>query len=119
MEGLEHNTDMATAKPRQLVLAHGGDGLAQNGDDALIGPLQPRHAHQQRGFAGARRADQPDGFAACDVEREAFENMHTARPRPQREIDALKDQGFFGLGLVHIHAFCGVKPIVVAGGFVL
>ena len=88
MERLEHDADLAAAKARQRVLVERIEILAGDGDRAAIGPLQPRHHHQQRGLARTRRSDQANRLAAAYIQVDVFENMDAGRPLPERKIDA-------------------------------
>ena len=61
--------------------------LAGNDDRAGIGPLQPRHHHQQRRFARARRAEQADGLAAPYIQIDVLQDMNAGGAAAEREID--------------------------------
>ena len=60
MKRLEDDADLAAAEARQRVLVEGIERRAVDHHLSAIRTLQPRHHHQQRGFARARRADQAD-----------------------------------------------------------
>ena len=95
MEGLEDEADLAAAKAREPVLVEAGIVLAGDDDAAGVDPLQPGNHHQQRRFAGARRPDQADAFAAADGEVDAAQHMHARRAAAERQVDIVEeDDGF-------------------------
>ena len=53
MEGLEDDADLAAAEAGQRVLVEGIERRAADHHLSAIRTLQPRHHHQQRGFARA------------------------------------------------------------------
>ena len=82
---------MPTLRPRKRASASSSSCakvLAGDRDRAGVGPLQPRHDHQQRRFARAGRADQADRLAAPYMQVDIFEDMNAGRALPEREIDA-------------------------------
>ena len=81
---------MAAAEARQRVLVELVQVLAGHRHRAGVGPLQPGHHHQQRGFAGAGRPDQANRLAAAYIEVDVFEDMNAGGALPEREIDAGK-----------------------------
>ena len=87
MEGLEHDADMAAAKPRQAVLVELAEIGTGDLDRTGVRPLKPCHHHQQGRFARAGRADQPDGLAAADLQSYILENVNPRRAAAEREID--------------------------------
>ena len=87
MEGLEDDADIAAAEARQRILAERAERLARHHDRAGVGALEPGHDHQQRRFAGARRADQADRLARSYMQVDVFEDMNARRAPPERQID--------------------------------
>ena len=59
-----------------------------------LGPLQPRHHHQQGRFAGAGRADHSDRLAARYIEVYVLENMDSCRAAAERKIDPSERNGW-------------------------
>ena len=48
MEGLEHDADLAAAKPREPVFVESIERRSVDHHLPAVGTLQPRHHHQQR-----------------------------------------------------------------------
>ena len=87
MEGLEHDADMAAAKPRQAVLVELTEIGTGDLDRTRVRPLQSCHHHQQSRFPRAGRADQPDGLAPANVQSYILEDVNPCRAAAEREID--------------------------------
>ena len=71
-EVLEDGADLPP-QVRDLPGREPDEVLAQDVDLALGGPLLLEHKPEERGLAGAARADQEDELALFDVERDALE----------------------------------------------
>ena len=70
---LEHDADVA---PQGVEVDPGaGDRVALDPDRAALDLLQRVHAAQQRGLAGAGRADQADHLVPLDVQGDALEHL--------------------------------------------
>lgn len=87
MEGLEDDADVPAPELGEVILIELGEVLAGDLDAARIDPLEPRHRHEQRGFARSRRPHQPHGLALPYLERNAAKDMDAARAAAQAEID--------------------------------
>ncbi len=66
------------AQARDLVLAQPLDGAALEADRAALRPVEARQAVEERGLAGAVRADQTADFTARDVEIDVVERDDAA-----------------------------------------
>src|SRR5207244_3967992 len=62
------------AHAQQLAFAHRDDVLTVDQDVAGIGFHQPDEVFEQDAFAAAAAADDGDGFAAFDLETDAFQD---------------------------------------------
>jgi len=63
---------------RERVGRQAGHVLAEEGDGALGGRKVPGHQIEERGLAGAVRADEPEDLALRGVEVDAVHGMHAA-----------------------------------------
>jgi hypothetical protein len=93
VERLKDNSDMAAAKACERVLAKPAEVGAGDHDRAGVGLLEPRHHHQQRRFARARRADQANRLAAPYIQLDVLEDMNPGRGVAKRKIDAGERDG--------------------------
>src|ERR1019366_1175162 len=71
------------AEARDLVLAQPLDSAALEPDRAKLRPIKSRQAIEQRGLAGAVRADQPADLAARDFEMDIVERDDAAETNRQ------------------------------------
>jgi hypothetical protein len=87
----------------------GGNGLAEEADVAGMEALQAEQAAEERGFAGAVRADERDDFAFGNAEVDAVENgdaveSDTAVADFSDDVAAVRGGGL-ALGTVVGHLF--------------
>ena len=87
MESLKDDADIGAAKTRKPVFVEPAKVRFGNHDRAVVGALKSRHHHEQRRFAGARRAKQADRFAAPYIQGDIFEDMNAIGAAAEREID--------------------------------
>ena len=93
MEGLKHDADIAAPEARQRVLVQRDEIDAADRHASGVGPLQPRHHHQQRRFAGTGRADEANCLASAYIQVDVFEDMNARRALAERQIDAGQRDG--------------------------
>ena len=90
VEGLEDDPHMLTAEAGQSVLVEGAEVLAGDRDAAGARPLQPADDGQERGFAGAGRADHRHMAAMIDGEADTAQNVDRAGGAVERKADVAK-----------------------------
>jgi acyl-CoA thioesterase-1 len=90
MERLKDDADIGAAGKCELVLAEPGEIVSCDRDAAGGCPLEPRHDHQQRRLARARRADDRDRLSGWNGERDAAQDFYGARPAGQGQPDILQ-----------------------------
>ena len=88
VEGLEHDADVAAAKARQRILVEAPQVRPGHHDRAAVRPFEAGQDHQQRGLAGAGRADQANRLAAPYIQGDILEDMDPGRGAAERKIDA-------------------------------
>ena len=71
---LKHEPDLFPSELGKLFVCHRCKLEAAAIDSARIGTLEPRKNGQQRGLAGARRAEYDDEPAVVDIQRNAVEH---------------------------------------------
>ena len=72
MKGLEHHPHLVAPKSGQRVLVHRRQVLPQRHNRAGRGLFKPAQKHQQRRFARARRADQPNRLPLLNFQRDTM-----------------------------------------------
>ena len=82
---------------QRVVEGQVGDVFAIDGDSALIGYKQPEKQFQDRRLAGARFADDADGFARPRRERDVLEYGLLERQRHVLDTDYSRYRPGFGL----------------------
>ena len=90
MERLEHDPHVGASEAGERVLAHAGEVLAERGDPPGGRGLEPAHQHEERGLAGAGRADEAERLAAADLERDPTQNVDRAGVAFEGERDILE-----------------------------
>ncbi len=105
---------IADPEPAALEQRQVGDGVPVEEDPAPVGLHQPHDHGEDRGLAGAVRAEQPDGLAAPHREADVLDHGALAetlaepvRDQPAGLVDDLAGPVLFG-ALVH----CGVNTPV-------
>ena len=68
VEGLEDDANPRAPKPGELVFVQRAELLPVDLDRARVGTLQPGHGHQQSRLARARRPNQANRLAFCDIQ---------------------------------------------------
>ena len=98
VEGLKHNAHVIAPKACKRILIHPGQVAPQGADRAARGPLQPAHQHQEGGLARPGRSDQAQRLTARHIQRDAMQNIHTARIAIQRQSGIFKGKNRIGHG---------------------
>jgi acyl-CoA thioesterase-1 len=87
VEGLKYNADPAASEAGQRIFVKPDNLRARNENRSGLRPLEPRKRHEQGRFARSGRADQPDGLACGNGERNTLENVDTRGAPPQTQVD--------------------------------
>lgn len=85
VKGLKDDAEIVAAQAGQLILGLRAKVMIEDAHGTAGGALQPAHEHQQRRFAGAGGADQPDGLAPVDIQRDPVEYPDETGIPPQRK----------------------------------
>jgi hypothetical protein len=85
MEGLEHDADGAAAEAGERIFAEFREVGAGDADAPRGRRFEPGRHHQERRFAGARRPEQRDRFAARDFQRDTRQDVDRACRARQRQ----------------------------------
>ena len=93
VEGLKHDADAPTAKPRQGILVEAAEIGAFHHDGARIRPFQAGHHHKESRFAGARRTDEAHRLARRDIEGDSPQDVDAGRTASEAEIEAGEGNG--------------------------
>src|SRR5690606_5765405 len=96
VEGLEDDTYMIPAEPREPVLAIGSEVLAGADDAPRARPFEPGQHHEKRRLAGTGRSHQTGGFAFRDGEVDSPENVDRTGRARQAEFDAVEFDDLVG-----------------------
>ena len=72
---LQRHTDTAL-QPAPLATTGAGEHVAEDADVTRVGFDQAEHDPRHGGFPGARFADQAEGFAGRDLQRDVVERGH-------------------------------------------
>ncbi len=89
VEGLKHDADGAAPHLRELVLAHSREVLARDEHLPRCCAFEPRHHHQERGFAGTARPNQRNRLPFGDGKVDAAQDFYRPRPALESERHAL------------------------------
>ena len=95
MEGLKDDADVVATEFGQPVFAHGGEVEPVHQHFAGSGAFEAAQHEEQRGLAGAGRADDADRLAAICLKIDAAKNIDGAGAAHEGEANIVQEQERF------------------------